>query len=96
MNIKAAPFETTYGRKCRSPAYWTKIGDSQLTGPKSRGYGHVESLAIEGRDAFREMRKAEPRRGPEFTSEREDQFRNKYLHLFLDTAPLDTTNGISG
>ncbi|GJW90037.1 putative reverse transcriptase domain-containing protein [Tanacetum coccineum] len=33
-SIKAAPFETLYGRKCRSPVCWTKVGDSQLTGPK--------------------------------------------------------------
>ncbi|GJY43100.1 hypothetical protein Tco_0431313 [Tanacetum coccineum] len=29
------------------------------------------------------------RRGPEFTSEREDQFQKKYLHLFTKTAPSD-------
>ncbi|GKA28930.1 hypothetical protein Tco_0715175, partial [Tanacetum coccineum] len=28
------------------------------------------------------------RRGPEFTWEREDQFRNKYPYLFIKTAPL--------
>ncbi|GJY63272.1 putative reverse transcriptase domain-containing protein [Tanacetum coccineum] len=33
-SIKAAPFEALYGRKCRSPVCWTKVGDSQLTGPK--------------------------------------------------------------
>ncbi|GJX90311.1 putative reverse transcriptase domain-containing protein, partial [Tanacetum coccineum] len=33
-SIKAAPFETLYGRKCRPPACWTEIGDSQLTGPE--------------------------------------------------------------
>ncbi|GKB10722.1 putative reverse transcriptase domain-containing protein [Tanacetum coccineum] len=32
-SIKAAPFEALYGRKCRSPIYWAKFGDSQLTGP---------------------------------------------------------------
>ncbi|GJV81665.1 putative reverse transcriptase domain-containing protein, partial [Tanacetum coccineum] len=30
------------------------------------------------------------RRGPEFTWEREDQFRKKYLHLFIKTAPSTT------
>nr|GEU89577.1 uncharacterized mitochondrial protein AtMg00810-like [Tanacetum cinerariifolium] len=29
------------------------------------------------------------RRGPEFTWEREDQFRKKYPHLFIKTAPVD-------
>ncbi|GJS08059.1 putative reverse transcriptase domain-containing protein [Tanacetum coccineum] len=33
-SIKAAPFETLYGRKCKSPIYWNEVGDSQLTGPE--------------------------------------------------------------
>ncbi|KAI3805483.1 hypothetical protein L1987_27905 [Smallanthus sonchifolius] len=33
-SIKAALFEALYGRKCRSPICWAKIGDSQLTGPE--------------------------------------------------------------
>ncbi|GJY38883.1 putative reverse transcriptase domain-containing protein [Tanacetum coccineum] len=33
-NIKAAPFEALYGRKCRSPVCWAEVGDSQLTGPE--------------------------------------------------------------
>nr|GEU71875.1 putative reverse transcriptase domain-containing protein [Tanacetum cinerariifolium] len=33
-SIKCAPFEALYGRKCRSPLIWTKIGESQLIGPK--------------------------------------------------------------
>ncbi|GJS89418.1 putative reverse transcriptase domain-containing protein [Tanacetum coccineum] len=32
-SIKAAPFEALYGRKCRSPVCWAKVGDAQLTGP---------------------------------------------------------------
>ncbi|GJY31273.1 hypothetical protein Tco_0414768 [Tanacetum coccineum] len=30
------------------------------------------------------------RRGPEFTWEREDQFKNKFPHLFTKTAPLSS------
>ncbi|GJW84071.1 hypothetical protein Tco_0157216 [Tanacetum coccineum] len=33
-SIKAAPFEALYGRKCRSPVCWAKIGDVQLIGPE--------------------------------------------------------------
>nr|GEX91103.1 putative reverse transcriptase domain-containing protein [Tanacetum cinerariifolium] len=33
-SIKAAPFEALYGRKCRSPVYWSEVEDSQLTGPE--------------------------------------------------------------
>nr|GFA99055.1 putative reverse transcriptase domain-containing protein [Tanacetum cinerariifolium] len=33
-NIKAAPFKALYGRKCRSPVCWAKVGDIQLTGPE--------------------------------------------------------------
>ncbi|GJY03972.1 putative reverse transcriptase domain-containing protein [Tanacetum coccineum] len=31
-SIKAAPFKALYGRKCKSPICWIKVGDSQLTG----------------------------------------------------------------
>nr|GFB87810.1 putative reverse transcriptase domain-containing protein [Tanacetum cinerariifolium] len=31
-SIKAAPLKALYGRKCRSPIYWTEVGDNQLTG----------------------------------------------------------------
>nr|GEV07149.1 putative reverse transcriptase domain-containing protein [Tanacetum cinerariifolium] len=34
MLIKAAPFEALYGRKCRSPVCWAKVGDIQLTRPE--------------------------------------------------------------
>ncbi|GJY74501.1 putative reverse transcriptase domain-containing protein [Tanacetum coccineum] len=33
-SMKAAPFETLYGRKCRSPVCWAEVGDAQLTGPE--------------------------------------------------------------
>ncbi|GJY86584.1 hypothetical protein Tco_0500610 [Tanacetum coccineum] len=31
-NIRCAPFEDLYGRKCRSPVLWTEIGESSVTG----------------------------------------------------------------
>ncbi|GJX56017.1 putative reverse transcriptase domain-containing protein [Tanacetum coccineum] len=34
-SIKAALFEALYGRKCRSPVCWAKVGDVQLTGPEN-------------------------------------------------------------
>ncbi|GJU72334.1 putative reverse transcriptase domain, ribonuclease H-like domain, aspartic peptidase domain protein [Tanacetum coccineum] len=33
-SIKAAPFKALYGQKCRSPVYWAKVGDVQLTRPE--------------------------------------------------------------
>ncbi|GKC17896.1 putative reverse transcriptase domain-containing protein, partial [Tanacetum coccineum] len=33
-SIKATPYEALYGRKCRSPMYWAKVGEAQLTGPE--------------------------------------------------------------
>ncbi|GJU60565.1 putative reverse transcriptase domain-containing protein [Tanacetum coccineum] len=33
-SIEAAPFEALYGRKCRSPVCWTKVGEAQILGPK--------------------------------------------------------------
>ncbi|GJU02011.1 reverse transcriptase domain-containing protein, partial [Tanacetum coccineum] len=33
-SIKAAPYEALYGRKCRSPVCWAKVGEAQLTNPE--------------------------------------------------------------
>nr|GEV75936.1 putative reverse transcriptase domain-containing protein [Tanacetum cinerariifolium] len=33
-SIKVAPFEALYDQKCRSPVYWAKVGQVQLTGPE--------------------------------------------------------------
>ena len=27
------PYESLYGWPCRSPIYWTKVGESSITGP---------------------------------------------------------------
>nr|GEY55650.1 putative reverse transcriptase domain-containing protein [Tanacetum cinerariifolium] len=32
--VRCASFEALYGRKCRSPIMWTKVGEGQLIGPK--------------------------------------------------------------
>nr|GEZ25184.1 reverse transcriptase domain-containing protein [Tanacetum cinerariifolium] len=31
-SVKAVPFEALYGRKCRSPVFWTEVGESQILG----------------------------------------------------------------
>nr|GEY58033.1 putative reverse transcriptase domain-containing protein [Tanacetum cinerariifolium] len=41
-SLKAAPFEALYGRKCRLPIYWAKVGDAQLTGPKNHSGDNQE------------------------------------------------------
>ncbi|GJU60680.1 reverse transcriptase domain-containing protein [Tanacetum coccineum] len=33
-SIKAAPFESLYGQKCRSPVCWAEVGEVQLIGPE--------------------------------------------------------------
>jgi hypothetical protein len=32
-SLQMAPFETLYGRKCRTPLNWSEIGESQVFGP---------------------------------------------------------------
>ncbi|GKC73614.1 reverse transcriptase domain-containing protein [Tanacetum coccineum] len=44
-SIKAAPFEALYGRKCRSPVCWAKVGDVQLTGPEIKDSINSTTLA---------------------------------------------------
>ena len=31
--IQMAPYEALYGSPCRSPLYWTEVGESSITGP---------------------------------------------------------------
>ena len=33
VSIQMAPYEALYGRPCRSPICWTKVGESSITGP---------------------------------------------------------------
>lgn len=33
-SINAAPFETLYGQRCRTPVCWAEIGEKQLSGPE--------------------------------------------------------------
>ncbi|GKE34318.1 putative reverse transcriptase domain-containing protein [Tanacetum coccineum] len=33
-SVKCAPFEALYGRKCRTPIAWAKVGESKLFGPE--------------------------------------------------------------
>nr|GEU56900.1 hypothetical protein [Tanacetum cinerariifolium] len=33
-DVRCAPFEALYGRKCRSPIMWTEVGEGQLIGPE--------------------------------------------------------------
>nr|GEW46181.1 putative reverse transcriptase domain, ribonuclease H-like domain, aspartic peptidase domain protein [Tanacetum cinerariifolium] len=33
-SMKATPFEALYGRKCRSPIYWTEVGEAQIFSPE--------------------------------------------------------------
>ena len=32
-NIQMAPYKGLYGRPCRSPLGWTKVGERSITGP---------------------------------------------------------------
>ncbi|XP_073137551.1 uncharacterized protein [Henckelia pumila] len=33
-NIGMTPFEALYGRRCRSPLFWDKVGERQVEGPQ--------------------------------------------------------------
>ncbi|GJV29669.1 putative reverse transcriptase domain-containing protein [Tanacetum coccineum] len=183
-SIKVAPFEALYGRKCRSPICWAKVGEVQLTSleivqemiekiiqikqriqaarDRQKSYADLKHKPMEFQVGDRVMLKVSPwkgvvrfgkrgklnpryvgpfkllekvgavayklelpqeltrvhntfhepveimdrevkrlrqsrvpivkvqwnsRRGPEFTWEREDQFRKKYPHLFPEITP---------
>ena len=33
VSIQMAPYKALYGRPCRSPIFWTEVGESSITGP---------------------------------------------------------------
>nr|GEU51722.1 putative reverse transcriptase domain-containing protein [Tanacetum cinerariifolium] len=95
-SIKAAPFEALYGRKCRSPVCWPEVGDALLTGfYDDKLYFVEEPVEIMDREIKQLKRSRIPiikvrwnsKRGPEFTWKHEDQFKQKYPHIFTKTAP---------
>nr|GEW83313.1 hypothetical protein [Tanacetum cinerariifolium] len=161
-SIKAAPYKTLYGRKCRSPVCWAEVGEVQLTGPeliqettkkiilikqriqaaqdRQKSYADLkrkpmefevedrvmlkkcyadeplfmslEGIHIDNKLQFveepveimeREIKRLKQcriplvkirwnsRRGPEFTWEREDSFKQKYPQLFTNRASSSTT-----
>nr|GFC63349.1 hypothetical protein [Tanacetum cinerariifolium] len=96
-SIKAAPFEALYGGKCRSPKCHA---DEPLAVPldglhfDDKFHFVEEPVEIMDHEVKWLKRSRIPlvkvrwnsKRGPEFTWEREDQFRKKYPHLFAKTA----------
>nr|GEY79407.1 hypothetical protein [Tanacetum cinerariifolium] len=51
-SIKAAPYEALYGRKCRSPVCWAKVGEAQLTSTEliqetTKKIGYAQGLTLE-------------------------------------------------
>ncbi|GKB30138.1 putative reverse transcriptase domain-containing protein, partial [Tanacetum coccineum] len=86
-NIKAAPFEALYGRKCRSPLEELRVDDKlhfveELVEVKDHEIKQLKRIRI----PIIKVR-WNSKRGPEFTWEREDQFKQKYPYLFAKTAP---------
>nr|GFC26860.1 reverse transcriptase domain-containing protein [Tanacetum cinerariifolium] len=58
-SIKAAPFEALYGRKCRSPVFWTKVGEAQILGPELIQETTEKIIQIKQRmQAARDMQKS--------------------------------------
>ncbi|GJT52854.1 putative reverse transcriptase domain-containing protein [Tanacetum coccineum] len=54
-SIKATPFEALYGRKCRSPVYWAKVGN--------RSYANIRQKPLEFEVGDHVMLKVSPRKG---------------------------------
>ncbi|GJV72958.1 putative nucleotidyltransferase, ribonuclease H [Tanacetum coccineum] len=101
-SIKVAPFEALYSRKCRSPKC---LSDDTLVIPLEEiqlddKLNFVEEpVEIMDREVKQLRRSRIPiikvrwnaRRGPEYTWEREDQFKEKYPHLFTNPRPTTTS-----
>ncbi|GJX76346.1 putative reverse transcriptase domain-containing protein [Tanacetum coccineum] len=100
-SIKAAPFEALYVQETTKKIIQIKQR-MQATRDRQKSYVDLKRklmdfyvgdkvmlkvLPWKGVVRFGKWGKLNPRRGPEFTWECEDQFRKKYPHLFTKTAP---------
>ncbi|GKC55101.1 putative reverse transcriptase domain-containing protein [Tanacetum coccineum] len=66
-SVRRAPFEALYGRKCRSPIMWAKVGEGQLIGPElvqetTEKISHIKDRLKDARD--RQKSYADKRRKP--------------------------------
>ncbi|XP_042012110.1 uncharacterized protein LOC121760519 [Salvia splendens] len=54
--INMVPYETLYGKKCRSPLYWDEVGERKILGPDS-----VEEMIEIGRQIRERIKEAQDR-----------------------------------
>ncbi|GJT90877.1 putative reverse transcriptase domain-containing protein [Tanacetum coccineum] len=93
-SIKAAPFESTFTKCLSDDTLVIPLEEIQLDDKLNFVEEHVEIMDREVKQLKRSRIpiikvRWNARRGPEYTWEREDQFREKYPHLF--TNPRSTT-----
>nr|GEZ92590.1 putative reverse transcriptase domain-containing protein [Tanacetum cinerariifolium] len=69
-SIKAAPYEALYGRKYRSPMFWAKVGEAQLSGSELMqetmekirwGHGYAQVITLERGCTIRYAGQVKPR-----------------------------------
>ncbi|GJT26567.1 hypothetical protein Tco_0906842 [Tanacetum coccineum] len=93
-NIRCAPFEALYGRKCRSPVLWAEIGESSLIGPELVQETTDKVVLIKEKlKAARDRQKICRRSGyaKSVTLERCNSLWEKGLHVPLDEIKVDKT-----
>ncbi|GKD06336.1 putative reverse transcriptase domain-containing protein [Tanacetum coccineum] len=63
-SVRCAPFEALYGRKCRSPIMWAKVGEGHLIGPELVQETTEKISQIKDRLRDRQKSYADKRRKP--------------------------------
>lgn len=86
-SIGMAPFETLYGRKCRSPIYWDDIEDTLIVGPE------LAQETTEKVKLIQTRMKAALNRQKSYTNVRQRPLEFKVgKHVFLKVSP---TKGVT-
>nr|GEZ86722.1 putative reverse transcriptase domain-containing protein [Tanacetum cinerariifolium] len=85
--FKAAPFEALYGRKYRSPVYWTEVGEAQLLGPELIQETTEKIVQIKER-----MQAARDRQKSYADLKLEFSYNNSY-HASIKAAPFEALYG---
>ena len=82
-SLQMSPFEALYGRKCRTPLYWTEVGEGQVLGPDI-----LKEAENQVRSIRQKLKAAQTRQKSYADNRRRDLTFVPGDHVYLKVSPL--------
>jgi hypothetical protein len=83
VSLQMAPFEALYGRECRTPLYWSQMGESQLFGTDI-----VKEAERQVQIIRENMRAAQSRQKSHADGKRRDVVLQEGDYVYLKVSPI--------